>query len=185
MQIFIKVATAIIAALMLTLITSCSDDEEPVQEDLLIGDWSLASQEIKNVKATFTVQGLPVTLSGDEIPEVRELLDTIAIFPESATLSFAEDLTYVISDPSSSETLDGTWVLDEDARTLTMTGLDEASQFLGTNSLVFNILTFTESELSLLASVPDISLDGLSSIPGAESLDGATVSGDYQLDLRK
>lgn len=114
--------------------------------------------------------------------EQREILDTIAIFPETATLTFAEDQTYTVSDPSLNNDLEGTWSLNREAGELTITGLDQASQFLGTNSLTFNILDFTASDLSLLTAVPEISLDG---IPGAEELEGTTVSAEYQLDLTK
>lgn len=169
----------------LSTLVACGDEDEPMREESVVGEWSLASQDIRNIAAS--TLGLTIPINNTTAPGVEEIIDTIAVFPEDATINFAEDQTYVISDPSLSETLEGTWSLDEGATELTLTGLDQASQFLGTNALTFSIQTFTESQLSLSTSVPNISFDGvdLSQIPGSEILEGATISADYQLDLQK
>ena len=175
--------TGIVAMLfVVTCMVSCGDDEEVLKEDQLTGNWSLESQEIRNVTAN--AQGFSFPL--DDVPEVRNLLDTIAIFPENATITFNENKSYVVTDPSISDNaLQGTWSLDETGETLTINGLDDASQFLGSNSLSFTIQEFTDTNLSLLASIPDITLPDDIDIPNVPNIGTISLSADYQLDLKK
>ena len=175
--------TGMAAMLFLSaFIVSCSDDEELLKEDQLIGSWELESQEIKNVKANVLGGAIPL----DNVPQVREVLDTIAIFPEDAMLTFKEDRTYtVVASSVSGNALEGTWSLSDDGETLTITGLDQASQLLGSNSLAFAIQNFTESDLSLLATIPEITLPEGIDIPNVPNLGTISLSGDYQLDLKK
>ena len=175
--------TGIAAILFLSAFAmSCSDDEEVMNEDQLVGSWSLESQEIKNIIATVPGVPLPLPVSQFLPEEYQEVLDTLGIFPKNAILTFEQDKKYTVSDPSTGDNaLTGTWVLSEDGEQLTITGLDQVSQLLNTNSLVFAIQNFTASNLSLLASVSDISLTQFN----ISELEGATVSGEYQLDLKK
>ena len=179
MHLYQKITGIVAMLLLLALVISCGKDEELLKEDQLVGSWSLESQEINNIVVTLRGISLPV----DEFlpEEVQTALDTVAVFPENATLTFNQDQTYIVTDPSSGGTLDGTWKLSEDGKQLTITGLDQASQLLGTHSLTFVIQNFTATDLSLLASVSDISLDQF----GVSELQGATVSGEYQLALKK
>lgn len=182
MQMYQKITRIVPMLLLFAFIISCGEDEEVAREDQLVGDWSLESQEVKNVTAN--AQGLSLKL--DDVPQVRESLDSIEIFPENATLTFEEDKTYAVVAPSvSGNALQGTWMLSEDGETLTITGLDQAAQFLGTNTLSFTIQSFTESSLSLLASVPDIAIPDGIDIPNIPNLGSVTLSGDYELSLKK
>ena len=175
----------IIAMLLLVALTiSCSDDEEVVQEDQLIGTWSIASQEIQNIQLTVLVAGTPISTPIDEFlpQEQREILDTLDILPEDAILTFEEDRTYTGSSASAGSTvLAGSWTFSQEGEQLTLTGLEQAQQLLGTSSLTFEVQDFTTSNLSLVASVSDISLDQFN----IAELEGATVSGEYRIDLRK
>ena len=176
--------TGIATTLFLTVlvVVSCSEDEEVLKEDQLIGSWALESQEIKNVVAT--VQGISLPL--DDVPQVREVLDTIAVFPEDAVLTFAEDQTYtVVASSVNGNALEGTWSLSDNGETITITGLDDAAQLLGSNSLTFVIQSFTDTNLSLLATIPEITLPEGIDIPNVPNLGTISLSGDYQLDLKK
>ena len=184
MQMHQKITGIVAVLFLVALVASCGDDEEIVKEDQLIGTWSLESQQIKNIQVTILVAGTPITAPVDRFlnEEQRGLLDTLDILPEDAILTFQEDQTYTGSSASTgSSALAGTWTLSEDGKQLTLTGLEQARQLLGTNALTFEVQSFTESDLSLLASVSDISLDQFN-VP---ELQGATISGDYQLELKK
>ncbi len=162
---------------------SCSDDDETAaQEDLLIGEWSLADQELSNIVVSGSIAGIPISGPVDNFlsDEQKSILDTIAIFPNDGTLTFSEDQTYALSSPSLDQPLEGTWALN--GNTLTMNGIAQVSQFLDSNALDFTVLSLSESRLSMSTSVPDISLADL---PVPDQVRNATVSADYQLDLQK
>ena len=184
MHLYQKITGIAATLFLLVLVVSCSDDEEVVKEDQLVGSWSLTSQEVKNIQITIEVAGVPATVPIDGFlnDEQQEILDTLDILPEDVVLTFAEDQTYTGSSASAgSAALAGTWTLSEDGKQLTITGLDQAAQLLGTSSLTFEVQNFTDTDLSLLASVSDISLDQFD----VDELENATISGDYQLDLKK
>lgn len=187
MQLYQKITAKVAMLFLLVFAVSCSDDDEVVQEDQLVGTWSLESQEIQNIEVTIVALGTPITVPIDDNAldeflddEQRALLDTIAILPEDVLLTFEEDRTYAGNSASAGgSTLTGTWSLSDNGEQLTLTGLEQAQQLLGTSSLTFEVENFTATTISLIASVSDISLDQFD-IDEIES-----VSGEYRLDLRK
>ena len=187
MYIYQKTIGTLAVLFVLACMASCSDDEEQVtRQEQVVGTWSLSSQKVTNIEVTTVVGGIPITLPVSDIPfiseEQKEILDTLKVLPEDVVFVFEADQTYTANSASAgSSALTGDWSLSDDGQQLTLTGLDQASQVLGTNSLTFTIQSFTGSAMSLLASVNDISLDQF----GVSELQGASISGDYQLDLEK
>ena len=181
-----NIARPLLAATTLCLtaaMLSCSDDEEAVvRGELLTGEWTLADQEVSNIVVSGSVAGIPISGPIDNFlsDEQKAILDTVAIFPPNGTLTFNADQTYTLDEPSLAQPLVGTWTLN--GNILTITGLDQASQFLESNALDFTVLSLTESRLSMSTSVPNISLADL---PVPDEVRNATVSADYQLDLQK
>lgn len=171
--------TRIAAMLFLfAFVASCSDDEEEAREELIIGTWLLESQEVTNIKA----EGLPLDLSTFLTDDNQE---DLAILPENATITFNQDRTYSIDDPSQTGLLTGSWELSGNGDIITLGGLEAAEALLGTNTLPFTIQSINTSDLSLLASVSGIDISNFDIPNLPSSVANTKFSGDYQLDLKK
>lgn len=175
MKASLKSLALLFVVLPLAFVVSCGDDEEDInREPLILGTWTLESQKVTNVKAT--VSGLPVG-----IPEsvIKELVDTLTIIPQNSKITFNQDLTYSIKAPQRTTDASGSWSLSEDQNTITITGLEDAQTLLGSSSLAFVIQRISNTDFSLLTSVPEIT------IPNIPNLGSVKASGDYQMELKK
>lgn len=180
MQTYWKITQKVAALLLLAFVAACGEDEEEPREPLIIGTWSLESQELTNIEANIAGGALDIT---NQVPEEYR---NLTIFPEDATITFNEDGTYVADTPDGDGVLTGSWELSDDEEIITISGLDEAEALLGSNSLPFTIREIDASNFSLLASVSDIRLPDDVDIEGLPAgLGAVSFSGDYQLDLRK
>ncbi len=159
---------------LFALVASCGDDEEVDREPLILGVWTLESQQVSNVQAN--VGGSPIGIPQDFI---KEFVDTLKIIPENSEITFNQDRTYSIKAPQQTTDLTGTWQLSDDQSTITLTGLEDAEALLGSSSLAFVIQTISATDFSMLTSVPDITL------PNLPTIGTVTASGDYQLTLKK
>lgn len=182
MQSYWKIAQRIAALALLTFVAACSEDEEAPREPLIIGTWSLESQELTNIIAN----DVPLLGSQDITQAVPEEYRNLAIFPEDATITFNEDRTYVADTPDGDAALTGTWELSDDEQVITISGLDAAEAILGSTSLPFTIQDIDATNLSLLASVSGIRIPDDIDIEGLPAdLGNVSFSGDYRLDLQK
>jgi hypothetical protein len=161
---------------LLALVTSCGEDEEIVdREPLIIGVWTLESQDITNVSASASgIGNIP-------IPEsiVNSFVDTLTIIPENSEFTFNQDRTYRVRTPQQNSDFSGTWALSDDQNTITLSGLEAAEALLGSNSLVFVILSISDTNFSVNTSSSEITL------PNLPTVGTVTGSGDYQLNLVK
>ncbi len=152
---------------------SCGDDEEDIdREPLIIGTWTLESQEISSI----TANGITVDPSS---PLLGGLLDTLAILPENSEITFNQDHTYSAKAPQQTTDLAGTWTLSGDQSTITLSGIEAAEALLGSSSLDFVIQSISSTNFSMVTSVSEIN------IPNIPAIGTANVSGDYQLILKK
>ena len=169
-----KILGPIVALLFLTLAISCGEDEEVDREPLIIGTWTLESQNVANIQAN--VGGVPLTIP----PEfISEFVDSLAIIPENSEITFNQDRTYTVKAPQQTTDASGTWSLSEDQNTITITGLAGAEALLGSSSLAFVIQRLSATDFSMLTSVPEIT------IPNVPNFGSVKASGDYQLSLEK
>ena len=172
----LKFLVLLITMLSLVFVAACSDDEEDVdREPLIIGVWTLESQDITNVSATAGgIGNIP-------IPEsiVNSFVDTLTIIPENSEFTFNQDRTYTVRTPQRSSDFSGTWALSDDQNTITLSGLEAAEALLGSNSLVFVILSISDTNFSVNTSSSEITL------PNLPTVGTVTGSGDYQLNLVK
>ena len=140
MHLYQKSTRFAVILLFAVFVAACSDDDEVVQEDQLVGTWELESQEIQNIQVTIVALGTPVTVPVDDDllnnvldDEQRAVIDSLTILPEDVLLTFKEDRTYVGNSASAGNSaLTGTWSLSENGEQLTLTGLEQAQQLLGT-----------------------------------------------------
>ena len=180
MQMYLKSVKIIAFLSLFVFVASCSDDEEESREPLIIGTWSLESQELTNIRADISGFSQDIT---DQLPEEYRDLE---IFPEDATITFNEDRTYVVDTPDEDNVLDGSWELSDDEEVITITGLDQAEALLGSTTLPFVIQDISATNLSLLASVSDIRIPDDIDVSGIPfDVSAVSFSGDYQLDLQK
>ena len=175
MNVSLKFLVLLVVTLPLAFMVSCGDDEEDVdREPLIIGTWTLESQQISNVQAN--IGGSPIGIPQNLI---QGFVDTLKIIPENSEITFNQDRTYSIKAPQQTNDLAGTWELSDDQNTITLSGLEAAEALLGSSSLAFVIQSISSTDFSMLTSVPEITL------PDIPTLGTVIASGDYQLILKK
>ena len=169
----LKFLVLLITMLPLVFVAACSDDEEDVdREPLIIGAWTLESQQISNV----TANGIP---NIDSSPLFRDYINALTILPENSEITFNQDRTYTVKAPQQTSDFSGTWELSDDQSTITLSGLEAAEALLGSDNLVFVILSINDTNFTLNTSSSEVT------IPNVPNLGTVTASGDYQLNLVK
>lgn len=154
-------------------LTSCGDDEEIIdREPLIIGAWTLESQQISNA----TANGIQVDVTQSPF---KELLGDLSIIPDGSEITFDQDRSYTVRAPQQSSGFSGTWELSDDQTTITLAGLEGAEDLLGSSSLVFVILGINETDFNINTTSSEIT------IPNVPNLGTIRASGDYALNLRK
>lgn len=173
MKASLKSLALLFFVLPIAFMVSCGDDEEDIdREPLIIGTWTLESQNITNA----VVNGISVDISQSPF---KELVGDIAIIPESSEITFNQDRTYTVNAPQQTSDFSGTWELSDDQSTITLSGLEDAEALLGSNSLVFVILSINDTDFSMNTTSSEIT------IPNVPNLGTVKASGDYQLNLEK
>lgn len=167
-----KFLLLLVILLPLAFMVSCSDDEEIDREPLIIGTWTLASQNVSNA----VLNGVSVDVSQSPF---KELVGDLIIIPENSEITFNPDRTYTVKAPQQSSDFSGTWELSDDQTRITLSGLEDAEALLGSNSLVFDILNINDANFSMNTSSSEIT------IPNVPNLGTVRASGDYQLNLEK
>ena len=161
----------------LLLASACGDDEEAPQvsrKEMMTGSWILQGQDITNASASRN--GVPVPQTIVDLA-LAQLEDQLQVFSKETTFIFREDDTYTATDPSISSTISGRWQLRNNEQDVALSGLN-ATGLLPSDTVVFNIVTLTETNLSLKASLSDIEVD-------YPDLGEIEVAGDYQFNLTK
>ena len=161
----------------LLLASACGDDEEAPQvsrKEMMTGSWTLQGQDITNASASRN--GVPVPQPIVDLA-LAQLEDQLQVFSKETTFIFREDDTYTATDPSISSTISGRWELRNNEQDVALSGLN-ATGLLPSDTVVFNIVTLTETNLSLKASLSDIEVD-------YPDLGEIEVAGDYQFNLTK
>lgn len=157
---------------LFTLLFSCADDEEVDREPLILGVWTLESQQASNV----VVNGISIDVTQSPF---SSLVGDITIIPENSEIAFNQDRTYNVSAPQQASDFSGTWELSADQSIITLSGLDDAEAVLGSNSLDFVILSINDTDFTMNTSSSEIT------IPNVPNLGTVRASGDYQLALVK
>jgi hypothetical protein len=154
-------------------LTSCGDDEEVVdREPLIIGTWTLESQQISNA----TANGITVDVTKSPF---KELVGDLAIIPDGSEITFDQNRSYTVRPPQQSSGFTGTWELSDDQTTITLAGLEGAEDLLGSSSLVFVILGISETDFNINTTSSEIT------IPNVPNFGTVNASGDYTLNLGK
>ena len=160
------------AVCLFALVASCGDDEEVDREPLIIGTWTLESQQASNV----VVNGISIDVTQSPF---SDLVGDLMIIPENSEITFNQDRTYTVKAPQQASDFSGTWELSADQSVITLSGLDDAEAVLGSNSLDFVILTINDTDFTINTSSSEIT------IPNVPNLGTVNASGDYQLNLEK
>ena len=163
----------------LLLASACGDDEEPMEvsrKEMMTGSWNLQMQTLNNISATIS----GVALNNLEDSEfVKPYLEGIDLISDDAVITFREDNTYTIDSSTGDNLLSGTWDLQNDERDVSLSGFD-AFDLFPSDTIVFNILALTDTDLSLVSTISGVTLEDLPTIGTVRD-----VSVDYQIDFTK
>ncbi len=167
-------------------IQACSDDDQEMsREEVLLGTWTIQSSALTDY--SITASGL--TLTKDNVAgspfeamakEFEESLAVLAdsIFPPNTVITFNDDNTYLLTNPSSSDPYQDVWALSSDEQNLTI-DLDNDD----VSNLIFDIKELTASKLGVVLTLDenDINLaeDGGDELP----VDDFTI--EYTFDFTK
>lgn len=165
------------------LFQACGDDDEVSREDLLIGTWTIQSNELTDYSITIsgftlTKESIQSSPFADEAAEFEEDLAVIAedLFPPNTTITFNEDNTYVVTNQTSSAPDD--WALSSNEQELT---LDIDSDDI--QNLVFDIEELSNTELQVVLTLDDTDID-LEAMGGEElGVDDFTI--EYTFSFTK
>ena len=170
---FLFVATLLLAS-------ACGDDEEAPQvsrEEMMTGSWTLQQDTLKNISATLPLIGKQNNLENNEL--VKPYLRGVNLISDDAIITFRKDSTYSIDRSNGNNLLSGTWELQNNERDVALSGFDALDLF-PSDTIVFNILVLTESNLSIASTITGVTLEDLPTIGTVSD-----VSVDYQLDFTK
>ena len=164
----------------LLLASACGDDEEAPQvsrKEMMTGSWTLQMQALKNISAILPILGRQENLENN--PLVEPYLEGIDLISDDAVITFREDNTYTIDSSTGDNLLSGTWELQNDERDVSLSGFD-AFELFPSDTIVFNILVLTDTNLSLVSTISGVTLEDLPTIGTVRD-----VSVDYQIDFTK
>lgn len=147
------------------LFQACNDDENntPSREELLVGTWSIQSNELTDY--SFTLSQFPVTITKDNVQDYPELaqyaeelennLELLAeeLFPPNTTITFSEDNTYILTNDQTTTAPQG-WSLSSDEQELTLNIEDDEI-----DRLVFDIQELSNNSLDVLLILDESDLD--------------------------